>query len=78
MAGLTIRSCVDGSGGGIRSLGSSAQLQGLILANNSASQAGGAIYVMPGVETLVISDCLFVGNNATHLGGALSIQQARQ
>lgn len=68
---------MDGSGGGIRSLGSSAQLQGLILVNNSASQAGGAIYVMPGAGTLLISDCLFAGNNATHLGGALSIQQAR-
>lgn len=77
MAGLSIRSCVDGSGGGIRSLGGSPRLQGLILANNSASEAGGAIYIVPGAEALVISDCLFVGNNATHLGGALSIQQAR-
>ena len=67
---------MDSSGAAILSEGGSPRLQGLILANNSASQAGGAVHVTPGTDVLVLADCLFVGNNATHLGGALSIQQA--
>ena len=60
-------------------LGGYPRLQGLLLAQNAVSQAGGAVYIMPGVATppLVIDGCAFYGNNATHLGGALCIEQVR-
>ncbi len=71
--------CRGTSGAAIRVMGGAPQLRDLIFVNNSASQAGGAVYVQPGSGSspLVIDGCSFVGNNATHLGGGLSIQQAR-
>lgn len=69
--------CLGSEGAGIRVQGGAPRLQGLILANNSATAAGGGVHIVPGIEPLTISDCVFVNNTAGHLGGGLSIQQAR-
>ena len=78
ISGLTIQNGVVGgsylgsnnySGGGIYNVGASLTIQSCIFRNNSASGQGGGLYNSIFRGTVIVSNCVFVGNTA-NTGGA--------